>query len=387
MTTGQIAANAVLGLVPIVDQVLDCRDLVANCRQIKEDNSNKAAWIALVLTLIGLFPSLGSAVKGVLKILFLFMRKAGGDVGKIIRPAMKPVMAFLADPKVQKILGSKQAGEVFSDVVVQVKQLSSSITASKLLSIFDDALGVLKNLVNKVKVIAPDDVCRVLDGFIETVLDIRNKADGMIGTVIAPVQKLLDDLEKQLKHQIDELDNSHRAFPDGKVVHQLDESVAAIDPKIIKMSNAEKGLYGEIISDNFMLNKRFENLLPEERLVRKMSDKPRGRGIDGIYKNTNPPPPYVITETKYRTSSGKYIDDDGVAKDSVLSMTKHSGKQMSDKWVESRLPNELSKDNLKVIRKGGYEKWLIIVDNTGSVLNVTKLDKNANSARKIYRRD
>ena len=33
MSAGQIAANALLGLIPIVDQVLDCRDLVANCNK------------------------------------------------------------------------------------------------------------------------------------------------------------------------------------------------------------------------------------------------------------------------------------------------------------------------------------------------------------------
>ncbi len=40
-------------------------------------------------------------------------------------------------------------------------------------------------------------------------------------------------------------------------------------------------------------------------------------------------------ETKYRTESDQYIDD--VAKYSVLNMTKCSGKQMSDKWIGSRI--------------------------------------------------
>ncbi len=387
MSAGQIAANAALGLIPVVDQILDCRDLIANCKNIKEDSSNKGAWIALCLTLIGLFPSLGSAAKGILKIFFLFLRKAGGDVARVIRPAMKPVLSFLADPKVQKILGQKQAGEVLTKVADQLKELSSMVTKSKLLGLFDGAADALKSVVNKVKAVAPANVCRMLDDFVETVVEIRGKADEMIGVVLEPVQKLLDDLEKHLKSEIDELNNSHLAPAGGVVVHQLDDSVVAIQPRIIKATNKEKGIFGEIISDNFMENRKFKNMLPEDRRVRKMTDKPRGRGIDGIYENTNPPPPFVVTETKYRTDTGKYIDDDGKAKDSVLSMTKHSGKQMSDKWVESRLPNELSPGDLKKIRKGGYEKWLIIVDDSGTVLNVTKLDKNANSARKIYSRD
>nr|MBJ6930502.1 hypothetical protein [Vibrio cholerae] len=123
--------------------------------------------------------------------------------------------------------------------------------------------------------------------------------------------------------------------------------------------------------------RRFKNMLPEDRQVRTMADKPRGRGIDGIYENLAPPPPFVITETKYRTESGKFIDDDGLAKDSVLSMTKHSGKQMSDEWVEKRLADELSASDLRKIRVQGYDKWLMIVDDSGKVVNVTKLDADA----------
>ncbi len=119
-----------------------------------------------------------------------------------------------------------------------------------------------------------------------------------------------------------------------------------------------------------------------------MTDKPRGRGIDGIYKNANPPPPYVITETKYRTESGQYIDDDGVAKDSVLSTTKGSpgfpgAKQMSDDWIGPRLFDELDPATLKDVVKSGYERWLMIVDASGEVINVTKLDAEAKAIGKM----
>ena len=117
-----------------------------------------------------------------------------------------------------------------------------------------------------------------------------------------------------------------------------------------------------------------------------MTDKPRGRGIDGIYKNSEPPPPYVVTETKYRTEAGKYIDGDGIAKDTMLSTTKGSkvngvsyppAKQMSDRWIKPRLSEELNYKTLNDIKKKKYERWLMIVDQSGEVINITKLDKNA----------
>ncbi|BFM48450.1 hypothetical protein [Marinomonas sp. THO17] len=117
--------------------------------------------------------------------------------------------------------------------------------------------------------------------------------------------------------------------------------------------------------------------------IPKPNTEPRGRGIDGIYENTDPPPPYVITETKYRTASGKYIDSDGVAKDTVLGNTK-DGKQMNDKWIKRRLGPALEDDSAaKKIRRAGYERWLMIVDSSGKVLNITKLDEKANSIAEV----
>ncbi|BFM48448.1 hypothetical protein [Marinomonas sp. THO17] len=122
--------------------------------------------------------------------------------------------------------------------------------------------------------------------------------------------------------------------------------------------------------------------------IPKPNTEPRGRGIDGIYENTNPPPPYVITETKYRTASGKYIDSDGVAKDTVLSKTKGSSglpgaKQMNDGWIKPRIKDELGSRKARDIIESGYERWLMIVDNSGEVVNITKLDASAKSIEKV----
>ncbi|WP_353668597.1 hypothetical protein [Marinomonas sp. THO17] len=117
--------------------------------------------------------------------------------------------------------------------------------------------------------------------------------------------------------------------------------------------------------------------------IPKPNTEPRGRGIDGIYENTNPPPPYVITETKYRTASGKYIDSDGVAKDTVLGNTK-DGKQMNDDWIKPRLEPALGDRGIAAdVADSDYERWLMIVDSSGEVVNITKLDEKANSIAEV----
>ncbi len=377
-SAGQIAANAVLGLIPVVDQVLDCRDLIANARDISRDAKQSEKWIFLCFTLIGLIPSLGSALKGVLKIIFLFVRKAGGDATKAIRPAMVPVLTFLCDPKVRRVLGISRLDTVLKGFAGQIRGLRGQIAVSVLLGNLNDAVSTLTSLSSKIKGLAPASVRLWLEQSQRMVLQMQSQAAQMLPDAMGPVLKSLDEIAAGLEKEAVKHAPGYKAVPGGTVIHPLPDDVVKVDLKIL--SRTKKGLYGEVISDNWMINHKFENLLPEHRQVRSLSDKPRGRGIDGIYKNTNPPPPYVVTETKFRTAGGEYIDGDGTQSTQLLSMTKGSGKQMSGKWIEDRLAMEITdRKLLNDIEKQKYDAWLMVVDESGTVLQITKLDKNANA--------
>ena len=71
-TIGQIIANAAITAIPLVDQVADGRDLVANLKALIWDKryNEMAVWLGLFFTLIGLIPTLGSLLKGVLKLVY-----------------------------------------------------------------------------------------------------------------------------------------------------------------------------------------------------------------------------------------------------------------------------------------------------------------------------
>lgn len=97
-TLGQIAANTLLGLIPLVDQALDLRDLIAGLKNVvgfyMEDELTQEAhedslglpyeawlWLGLFLTALGCIPELGSAVKGVLKALIKALQDAAKAAG------------------------------------------------------------------------------------------------------------------------------------------------------------------------------------------------------------------------------------------------------------------------------------------------------------------
>ena len=99
-TTGQLVANTLLGLVPIVDQVLDARDIVSVLKDIveyyMEDEASQKShpdelgldyelwiWINVFIIAIGCIPIVGSAVKGVLKGVLHYLKKAGKVATKL----------------------------------------------------------------------------------------------------------------------------------------------------------------------------------------------------------------------------------------------------------------------------------------------------------------
>ena len=206
-------------------------------------------------------------------------------MGKALGRSLKPLNTFLLDPKVQKVLGNISVPSALKDVVKKLNSIKSMLSTTTLLNLFDEVIHTFKGLIAKLKSLAPDEVITWMESALISMQYVRTQADKMLPNALKEAIYKLEDLELALKKQIKSLEQPHKALADTKSIHRLDDSVAQIDPHIIRsMKNSQKGIYGEIISDHHMKERGFINLLPEDRQVRKMTDKPRGRGIDGIYQ-------------------------------------------------------------------------------------------------------
>ncbi|WP_186293328.1 hypothetical protein [Chitinimonas sp. BJB300] len=202
-STGQIAFDAAISMVPLVDQVCDVRDLIANCKgiaQSKEGEDDTWKWVGLALTLIGLFPSLGSLVKGVLKIFFLFLRKyGGGQTAKAVDDAMTWVITLIRKREVQKYLRVHKVDEVFKWLADQIRVVRGQVRAYALRTAFDKGISTLKGLLDKVTwmPVVGDKARKTL----EQVQAVRKKADEMISPAIKPVQAMLDRIIWRLDYE------------------------------------------------------------------------------------------------------------------------------------------------------------------------------------------
>jgi hypothetical protein len=201
-STGQIAFDAGISMLPLVDQICDVRDIIANCKSIsqseeKDDNSWK--WVAVALTLIGLFPALGSLVKGVLKIFFAFVRRVGlNHVLKAIDDAMTWVVTFLRKREVQKELRRLKVDEVFSWLAKEIKTLSGKINSAALLAAFDRVIKTMKGLLEKVTWL-PGGVGKKAQAAIDQVQSVRKLADKHLADALKPVQDILDYIVRRLE--------------------------------------------------------------------------------------------------------------------------------------------------------------------------------------------
>ncbi len=115
-STSQIVANTLLGLIPLVDQVLDVRDIIAGLKDIieyyMEDEAQQKKhedvlglsyetwlWVNVFIIAIGCIPEVGSVIKGVLKGLINFLldasKKAASLQSKQLQTLWQTLVATL----------------------------------------------------------------------------------------------------------------------------------------------------------------------------------------------------------------------------------------------------------------------------------------------------
>ncbi|EEC0297133.1 hypothetical protein YV76_004643 [Salmonella enterica subsp. enterica] len=221
-TTAQIITGTVISMIPLVDQICDVRDCVANCKKINEDTSNTLSWISLVLTLIGLFPTLGSFVKGSLKVLLLYGRKVFLSTKvseKLIKISLEKSIAalnkFLDMPAVRYALKIRKIYNAYHYLEEAVRKLMRKLSVPQLLESFDSILSVTRSLLDKVISWGPESLRHSVDELWGMLQKIRGLADEMLGKVLGPVNGYLEQLANKLRVEGDNLyrarigDNTH----------------------------------------------------------------------------------------------------------------------------------------------------------------------------------
>ncbi len=139
-STSQIVVGTIISMIPVIDQVMDCRDVCANVMMLSDDDeaNDTSGWIALALTGIGFIPLFGSAIKGVGKVIVKNTKESLGPALAVMRKLGKgdPV-SYLR--KIDWADLGKQASDLIKEKIVGIRDALLSILSSKATWLLSDA--------------------------------------------------------------------------------------------------------------------------------------------------------------------------------------------------------------------------------------------------------
>lgn len=233
-TTAQVTTATVISMIPFVDQICDVRDLCANSQKIKQDPNNPWAWVALILTLIGLFPVLGSLFKGILKVILTPIRRfmlkpatkalqfSGGNIYKLVEPSIEngivELNKFLARPAVKNTIKQAKISNIYKSIATKIRELNQQVNTKTLFGVFDQLIAYLKETVNFINQYASTSVGLKAQGVLKDVLDIRSLANAKLAEFLKPVQDFLEKLAVRIDQ---EADQSFKAVTNTKNIHHF----------------------------------------------------------------------------------------------------------------------------------------------------------------------
>jgi len=253
-STAQVVTGTVVSMIPLVDQLCDIRDVVANCRKINQDTSNKLAWLALALTLIGLFPCLGSLAKGCLKIPFNYGRKYAlkgaaktldsslwKNTAPFVESSIVKLNQHLAYPAVRKTLAVLKIDNAWKYLARKVREVKGLVSTTRLMSVFDDIAEALASLCELIQKWGNAALQSKAAELLRSVKTVRDQANKTLSEVVKPLQDWLDKLARRLEV---EADMNYRAYTNALTPHRfarptLEAEIAAIKadlPSWVKVS-------------------------------------------------------------------------------------------------------------------------------------------------------
>lgn len=261
-STAQVVTGTVISMIPVVDQICDVRDVIANCKKINEDSANKWAWVALVLTLIGLFPTLGSLAKGSLKILFAYGRKAmfkagrsalDADMWKASKPYVESGIAklndYLARPPVRKAMAALNVDQPYKYLADQTRQLAGALQVRQLTAALDEAMEAAKSLLGLVQKWGNQAMATQAGQLLQMLGKVRQQADRALANAVKPVQDWLNKLAQRLdvEQRLNYRAHTNAVNPHSFQRFSLDAEVEALKknpPEWVKVG--KKGKYSAL---------------------------------------------------------------------------------------------------------------------------------------------
>ncbi len=313
-TGWQILLDTVISMIPVVDQICDARDILANIMFLTdEDKANDTmAWVGIVLCGIGLFPTAGSAAKGVLKIVLKYADEAADIVFPHIRKLLK------VDPEdfLRKIEWDKFRKEVPELLREMMNRINKFLTCGYIPSKYKQPALKLKAEVDKIILKLDNKVNEAINYLKKCVDDILGKTDNVYVTPEGIPVRLTDDMTEEVGSNINkfEIDDngvartvkSVKTEDIGRVRRHYDSSGKLIKNELIPIGyNSTDELIQAVKKDPNLASKMgYSSPEALEETIRNTEKYLNTEPIDGSFIKNSP----LAGEVKSITKHGKTYD-------------------------------------------------------------------------------
>ena len=210
-SVGQISFDMVVSLIPVVDTVCDIRDLCANIKEHKKDPDNKLTLFFIALTVVGFIPEIGTLVKGIVKIVFAYLRKyvtklddllVAGQLaklaGKATDIALPKIYEYLQNSRWVRWATNNKVPDLFKFAAKELNQFAAVLNLQKLQAGFDKGIKTLNALFDKLKPIVPSTIREKIVDLQQTVRQAGPKIRSSLGQFIEPIRTTIRIIAKKL---------------------------------------------------------------------------------------------------------------------------------------------------------------------------------------------
>ena len=210
-TVGQISFDMVISLIPVVDTVCDIRDLCANIREYKKDPDNKLTMFFIALTIVGFIPEIGTIVKGIVKIVFAYLRKfvtklddllVAGKMAKLAEKAtdaaLPKIYEFLQNSRWVRFATNNKVPDLFKFAAKELNKFADALSQSKMKQGFDKGIKDINSLFDKLKPIVPATVREKIVEQQKMIQEVSGKIRANIGQFVEPIRTTIRVIAKKL---------------------------------------------------------------------------------------------------------------------------------------------------------------------------------------------
>ena len=252
----QILANVGVGLIPVVDQVLDFRDFTAHLYYMvfQKDYKDPMRWLGLGLTAIGAIPLAGSIAKGLGKLAL------SSDVGKAVKLYGEPLLIQIRqiNPEWENISKLK---------AVINENWGAGVAASK--EVWMYLLASAKDKINGLLlppgfVWGADKLTSAKQELLSTISEIENLSNSML-------DEALEAIKSEIEFILDELNRVSQELLDKRKLEKAASS-KKIEPEHTPVKSSEDASIKNNIEPKDLLthpdrNRQLENVLVGDEKV------------------------------------------------------------------------------------------------------------------------